>query len=176
MAMAHKLPNGDWEQVTPNRGSKLSSKRGYYGVGIFHAKTEFNIGTLMRSAQCFGANFVFTVGRRYSRQASDTMDASSQIPCYHYRDMDDMKSHLPLGCRIVGVELAEGAREVGQYVHPNQCVYLLGAEDHGIPSRELSICHDVVVIPGTSRCLNVASAGSIVIFDRHRYFSTRRPT
>lgn len=42
---------------------------------MFHAKKEVNLGTLMRSAFNFGAAYVFTVGRRYSEQASDTVRA-----------------------------------------------------------------------------------------------------
>jgi len=147
--------------------------RGYFGIGVFHAKKEVNIGTLMRSAYCFGASFVFTVGRRYRPQAGDTVGCIRSVPCYHYDNMDSLVNHVPIGCRIVGVELAEGARELGRYAHLDRCVYLLGAEDHGIPAKELALCHEIIVIPGTSQCLNVAAAGSIVMFDRQRHFSTR---
>ena len=43
-------------------------------------------------------------------------------------------------------------------------VYLLGAEDHGIP-EEFMQGHQKVFID-TSLCLNVAVAGSIIIYDR----------
>lgn len=56
------------------------NNRGYFGVGIYHTKTEQNVGTLMRSAQCFGAAFVFTIGKRYHRQSSDTMNAMNALP------------------------------------------------------------------------------------------------
>ena len=32
------------------------NKRGYFGIGIFHGKTETNIGTLWRSAAILGAD------------------------------------------------------------------------------------------------------------------------
>lgn len=147
--------------------------RGYFGIGIYHAKKEVNVGTLMRSAFCFGASFVFTIGRRYRPQASDTVSTISTVPCYHYDNFDQFKSHQPLGCRIVGVEIADKARPVGEYCHPDQAVYLLGAEDYGIPPRDMARCHDVVVIPDTSHCLNVSVAGSIVMYDRGRHFRTR---
>lgn len=147
--------------------------KGYFGIGVYHSKHEVNIGTLMRSATCFGASFVFTIGRRYQPRSSDTTGTIHNLPCYNYLTIDDLLDHLPLGCRIVGVELAEGAREVGRYSHPHRAIYLLGAEDHGIPPRELARCHDVIVIPGASRCLNVASAGSIVMFDRINDFRSR---
>lgn len=151
----------------------MSTQRGYFGIGIYHGKTEANIGTLMRSAQCFGASFIYTIGKRYHRQASDTMNAMNALPCYNYRTLSELLDNNPIGCRLIGVELAEGAREVGQYSHPQRAIYLLGAEDHGIPPKELARCHEIIQVPDTSRCLNVSVAGSIVMFDRINHFRTR---
>lgn len=144
-------------------------KRGYFGIGIYHTKTEHNIGTLLRSAHCFGASFVFTVGRRYRRQASDTTNASAHMPLYHFDDMDSLQNNLPIGCQLVGVELTDSAKPLNAFDHPQSCAYLLGAEDHGLPPAVLERCHDVLVIPGLSFCLNVSVAGSIVLYDRMQY-------
>jgi hypothetical protein len=38
----------------------MGAVRGYFGIGIYHGKTEENIGTLWRSAYAYGADFVFT--------------------------------------------------------------------------------------------------------------------
>jgi tRNA C32,U32 (ribose-2'-O)-methylase TrmJ len=38
-------------------------------------------------------------------------------------------------------------------------------EDHGLKPDALEMCDDVVQLPGT-RCLNVATAGSLVLYDR----------
>lgn len=141
----------------------------YFGIGVYHPKTEVNIGTLMRSAYSFGASYVYTIGRRYRRQASDTVKCQNQIPLYHYQTLDELLKNMPVGCRLIGVELAEAARQVGQYAHPQQCVYLLGAEDYGIPPKDLRRCHEVIQIPHATHCLNVAVAGSIVLFDRKNY-------
>lgn len=43
-------------------------KKGYYGIGIYETKEETNVGTLWRSAQNFGADFIFTIGARYKTQ------------------------------------------------------------------------------------------------------------
>lgn len=146
---------------------------GYFGIGVYHSKHEVNVGTLMRSAFCFGASFVFTIGRRYQQRASDTTKTIHSVPCYHYDTIDSLLKNSPIGCRVIGVELTDGAREVGRYCHPHRAIYLLGAEDHGIPPKELVRCHEVIQIPGASQCLNVASAGSIVMFDRANYMRNR---
>lgn len=144
----------------------VTSHRGYFGIGVYHPKKEQNIGTLMRSAYCFGADFAFTLGRRYDRQASDTPDAARHLPLYHYADIDDLVKHLPQGCPLIGVELADDATPLNRFDHPERACYLLGAEDYGLSSAVLSRCADVLVIPHASPCLNVAVAGSLVLYDR----------
>jgi tRNA G18 (ribose-2'-O)-methylase SpoU len=140
--------------------------RGYFGIGIYHPKHEVNVGGLLRSAYCFGANFVYTVGRRYKDQASDTPNTPGQIPLFHFKDMEDLKEHLPRSCPLIGVELVEGAEPIQKFYYPRTSAILLGAEDHGLPPKVLEQCHKKVVIPGLRACLNVASTGTIVMYDR----------
>ena len=142
--------------------------RGFYGVGIFNGKTPANLGTLWRSAHAFGASFLFTVGRRYQRQCSDTTKAYRHVPLYNYETLDEMYAHLPLDCQLVGVELHETSESLHRFSHPQRCAYLLGAEDHGLSADAIRRCHRVIQLPGRY-CLNVSVAGSIVL--HHRFAS-----
>jgi len=139
--------------------------RGYFGIGIYHTKTEINIGTLWRSAFNFGASFIFTIGKRYKHQASDTCKSWKKIPLYHYGDYGEFKTHIPSGCRIIAIEYDDKSRDIKNFIHPEQCIYLLGAEDHGIPRSILDEVNGIVHI-NTPMCLNVAVAGSVVMYDR----------
>ena len=141
------------------------NKRGYFGIGIFHGKTETNIGTLWRSAAILGADFIFTIGRRYKQQCSDTMKAPRHIPLYNYKDYDDFFAHVPYDCPVVAVELSDNNIPLKKYVHPERCIYLLGAEDYGLPESVLNRCRETVQLIG-NYCMNVATAGSIVMYDR----------
>lgn len=143
----------------------MNNQRGYYGVGVYQPKHEVNIGTLFRSAQAFGADFLFTIGRRYRQQASDTTKVLRHMPVYNYLTVDDMYEHLPIGCEVVCVELTDEATPLNEFQHPTRCVYLLGAEDHGLPPR-LTMKHKTVIIPYATACLNVATAGTVVMYDR----------
>lgn len=139
--------------------------RGYYGIGIYHGKKEVNVGTLYRSAYCFGASFVFTIGRRYQRQASDTVDATQHIPLYEFATYEQMFNHIPSGSRVVAIE--QGGHEVNGRCHPRKAIYLLGAEDHGLPEPIIQQCDEVWSIPTIEpNSLNVATAGSIIMYDR----------
>jgi len=140
------------------------TRRGYYGIGVYHPKHEVNVGTLWRSAQGLGATFVFTVGRRYGkRQASDTHKTRDHVPLFHFADMDDLIAHLPHGCPLVGVE--HGGLDLARFSHPCRAAYLLGAEDHGLPRAALDRCHARVQIE-SEFSFNVAVAGSLVAYDR----------
>jgi tRNA G18 (ribose-2'-O)-methylase SpoU len=139
--------------------------RGYFGIGIEHVKSEVNVGTLFRSAMILGADFAFTIGRRYPKQSSDTLKSWRHVPFIEYADFDDFYSHLPLECRLVGVEIVPEAKPLAQFTHPERAVYLLGAEDHGLSKRALAKAHFKVVLPG-AYCLNVSTAGAIVMYDR----------
>lgn len=139
--------------------------RGFFGIGIYHPKNKINIGTLWRSAHIFGAAMLFTIGHRYKKQASDTMDSRRHVPMHEYSDFEDFKSHLPYDCRIVAVEITDKADDIRTFKHPQRCVYMLGAEDSGIPQAVLEKSHLIVRLPG-EYCLNVSTAGAIVMYDR----------
>lgn len=141
-------------------------KNGYFGIGIFHGQSEENIGTLWRSALILGADFIFTVGRRYAKQRSDTPKTPRHIPLFHFDTWDDFLKHIPYDCPVCAVELDERSVSLPEYKHPERCIYLLGAEDHGIPQDVLHRCRDIIQIPGKI-CYNVAVAGSIVMYDRY---------
>jgi tRNA G18 (ribose-2'-O)-methylase SpoU len=139
--------------------------RGYYGIGIQNVKTAENIGTLWRSAFIFGASFIFTIGNRYKRQASDTVQAWRQIPLYNYQSFDEFYKSLPYDCQLIGIELADKSIPIAEFKHPNRCIYLLGAEDSGLSNEAMDRCHELIILPG-AYCLNVSVAGSIVLYDR----------
>lgn len=139
--------------------------RGYFGIGIENGKTEENLGTLWRSAHLLGAAFIFTVGRRYNYQASDTPKAWKHLPMYHHQDFEGFYEAMPKDCRLMGIEIDHRSTPICRAVHPERCIYLLGAEDHGLSKRALEKCHGMLVLPG-DYSMNVAVAGSIVMYDR----------
>lgn len=141
------------------------TQRGFYGIGVVGVKTAVNVGTLWRSAGNMGAAFIFTCGRRYPRQASDTIKAWRHVPMFEHADIEALFDNIPHSCVPVAVEQTDRSRGLPAYTHPERAIYVLGAEDTGVPASVLRRCRDVVEIPSL-RCLNVAVAGSIVMYDR----------
>lgn len=142
--------------------------RGYFGIGIYHTKTETNIGTLWRSALLYNADFIFTIAKRYKKQASDTLKTPKHIPLFHFKDFDDFNNHRPMESRLIAIENCEKSQNLKEYEHVDQSIYILGSEDNGLPREILYKCNDIIQIDTPQEWpLNVAVAGSIVLFDRY---------
>lgn len=139
--------------------------KGYFGIGCMNMKTSFNYGSLFRTAQVFGADFIFLIGCRFKAQASDTMKSWRHMPAFSYKDFQDFNEHRPHDCRLIGIELIKTATPIIDFKHPKQACYLLGAEDSGLTKEAIDHCQEIIYLPG-ERSLNVAVAGSIVLFDR----------
>jgi tRNA G18 (ribose-2'-O)-methylase SpoU len=87
------------------------------------------------------------------------------MPYFHYDTFDEFFDNLPKGARLVGVELTDEAVELESFHHPRRCVYLLGAEDHGLSKQAIEKSHFLVKFK-SRLSLNVSVAGSIVMYDR----------
>jgi tRNA G18 (ribose-2'-O)-methylase SpoU len=146
----------------------------FFGIGIMNNVHEANIGTLWRSAYVMGASFIFTVDKKYKQQSGDVIVAWSKIPLYHYPTIHELKANLPYATRLIGVEMTEKAVPIGEYTHPSMGVYLLGSEKDGLSTEVLNACHELVSLPGHFS-LNVAVAGSILMYDRISKLKTVLP-
>lgn len=145
--------------------SRPTTTRGYFAIGVERISKQVNIGNLMRSAHAFGASFVFTIGAEYRKSDAfgDTSKATAHLPLYAWSTLEEMR--LPKGCKLVGVELLEDAIDLPSFHHPLQAAYVLGPERGTLSAELLERCHHVVKIP-SSFCVNVATAGAIVMYDR----------
>jgi tRNA G18 (ribose-2'-O)-methylase SpoU len=141
--------------------------RGYFAIGAERISKSLNVGNLMRSAHGFGASFTFTVGAVYQAReaAADTSKGTQHLPHYSWSRIEDMV--LPQGCKLVGIELIEGAVDLPSFRHPLRAAYVLGPERGMLSPEMLARCDYTVKIP-TTFCINVAMAGAIVMYDRVR--------
>jgi len=140
-------------------------QRGYFGIGAEGISKPLNLGNLIRSAHGFGAGFVFTVDpdRRIGAPSSDTSRTPLHVPYFSWASVAEMS--LPQGCSLVGVELLDDAVDLPSFRHPGRAAYVLGAERGSLSPAMLERCDLVVKIP-TAFCINVATAGAIVMYDR----------
>ena len=124
-----------------------------------------NLGNLVRIAHAFDASFFFSVAPhlKLSDANSDTSRAHGALPFYSFERPEDFR--LPLGCRLVGVEITDEAIELPSFRHPRQAAYILGAEREGLSAEIQSRCDYVVKIP-TAFSVNLGVAGALIMYDR----------
>jgi len=140
---------------------------GYFGIGIISVSKVGNAGNLIRTANAFGAQFVFMVAPDFRRDIEkfDTAKTSSAIPVFEADQFSDLT--LPKGAKLVGIELCDDAVDLPTFAHPKRAIYLLGGERLSLPPAIQSQCDYMIKIP-TKFSLNVATAGAIVMYDRMR--------
>jgi len=139
--------------------------RGYFGVGVDGISKPMNLGNLTRIANAFGASFFFSVNAhvKLADAQSDTSRAQQSMPYYQFRSIGEFR--LPVGCKLVAVEIAEDAVELPRFRHPMRAAYVFGSERLSISDDMLKRCDFVVKIP-MKFSINVGMAGAIVLYDR----------
>jgi tRNA G18 (ribose-2'-O)-methylase SpoU len=139
--------------------------RGYFAVGVDGISKPMNLGNLMRIAHAFDASFFFSINAqvKLSDAESDTSRAQGAMPVYAFQSETDFR--LPVGCRLVGVEITDDAVELPRFRHPQRAAYVFGAERMSLSTEVLKRCEFVVKIP-TKFSINVGMAGAIVMYDR----------
>lgn len=147
------------------RRESVRDHRGYFGIAVYRGKSNFNYGSLFRTAQIQGAAFLASIGPRYTPQASDVLKSWRHLPTFIYPDFDAFLASRPYDCPLVAVEMAPTAKMLCDFSHPERAIYLLGSEDNGLPPSVMAKCQSVVCLPG-DRSMNVACAGTAVIVDR----------
>lgn len=139
--------------------------RGFFGVAVYRSKTKANIGSLWRTADLLKADFFVTIGKRYQGEPSDTHKSWLHTPMFQFETFEDFEKAIPKDTKLVGVELSANSKDLAGYQHPERAVYLLGAEDDGLPQKILDRCDETIKLRG-ERSMNLAVAGSIVIYHR----------
>lgn len=139
--------------------------RGYFGVGVDGISKPMNLGNLTRIANAFDASFFFSVNAhvKLGDAQSDTSRAQQSMPYYKFLNIEEFR--LPVGCKLVGVEITEDAVELPRFRHPQRAAYVFGAERLSLSTGMLARCDFIVKIP-MKFSINVGMAGAIVLYDR----------
>ncbi len=140
--------------------------RGYFAIGAERMSKPRNLGAMMRTANAFGASFLFTIAAHHKLRTlngSDTSKAGNNTPLYEFDNLEELL--LPKACQLVGVELTQEAIELPSFRHPSRAAYIFGPEWGSLSDETLVLCDHVVKIP-TKFCINVSVAAALIMYDR----------
>ena len=99
------------------------------------------------------------------KTSADTTKAWRNIPAHCHDDWAAFCAAAPYNTPWVAVEM--GGVPLASFEHPERAIYLLGAEDHGLPPAIVRQCSHVVSLEAArTPSYNLAVAGSLVMYDR----------
>ena len=150
----------------PTAPSEPKPLRGYFGIGVEGISKPMNLGAILRTAHAFRASFAFAIQPALDvgeLLQSDTSIAIENMPVHVYPTLAQFT--LPMGCRLIGVEITDDAIDLPSFKHPTAAAYVLGAEQDSLSPELTERCDYVVKIP-TRFCVNVSVAAAIVMYDR----------
>ena len=148
--------------------SNLNEKRVSLEIAIENVDHDFNVGTIVRSANNFNVQAVHIIGKRkYNRRGAMCTDKYLTINYWSEvkEFMDDQKK------RHRDVVAIENNTERAQPIHDKKFVQettlIFGSEGNGVSCELLEMADDVRYIEslGSTRSLNVGVAAGVAIYE-----------
>lgn len=132
-------------------------------LSLWHVADPGNLGTILRSADAFGASVALSPGcadPTGPKAVRASAGAVFRVPIAGFGE--------PEGKRIALV--SEGGRPLAELDPGVPVTYVLGAEREGLPDDVVAGCDESATIPLTpgTESLNVAIAGAIALYEHRR--------
>ncbi len=143
----------------------LDRSRHPFQVAIENWQHDMNIGSIVRSANAFGAEVVHIIGRRRWNKRGAMVTDRYQTVLQHpdvATFVEWIREHdLP----IVAVDNVPGSVRIETYRLPERCVLLFGQEGPGLSPEALAAADVTVEISqfGSTRSINASAAAAIVM-------------
>jgi tRNA G18 (ribose-2'-O)-methylase SpoU len=143
----------------------LDTRRHTFHVAIENWQHDFNIGSVVRTANAFLAAEVHIVGlRRWNRRGAMVTDRYQHVR--HHPDVDALAGWAAAdGLPLIGVDNLPGAVPLETYPLPRACVLLFGQEGPGLSAAAHERCSAVLSIAqfGSTRSINAGAASAIAM-------------
>jgi TrmH family RNA methyltransferase len=132
-------------------------------LALWRVADPGNVGTLLRSADAFGAGIALSAGcadPTSPKALRASMGAIFRVPTASFDE--------PAGTRVALV--AHGGVPLSELDVAGDVVFVLGAEREGLPPEIVAACDLQASIPhtGGAESLNVAMAGAVALYERSR--------
>jgi tRNA G18 (ribose-2'-O)-methylase SpoU len=143
----------------------LDRRRHPFHVAVENWQHDFNIGSVVRTANAFLAAAVHVVGRRrWNRRGAMVTDRYQHV--VHHPTVDDLVSWAHReGLPVFGVDNLPGAVPLETFELPERCVLLFGQEGPGLSDAARDRADAVLSIAqfGSTRSINAGAAAAIAM-------------
>ncbi|MGC9668761.1 TrmH family RNA methyltransferase [Planosporangium sp. 12N6] len=171
--------------LPPDRLDRIPARDDLLVVVFDRPTTPGNIGTLIRSADAFGASGVVVSGHAADPYDPKAVRASTgslfAVPVVRTAAHHEVVAWVAalrgrgLAVQVVGTD-EHGDVEVGDHDLRGPTLVAVGNETHGLSTAWRQACDRMVRIPmtGAASSLNAASAGTVVLYEAARQRSRAR--
>ncbi len=144
-------------------------------IALENLQDPGNVGTIIRTAEAFGADGVFLIGHCvdvYSPKVlRSTMGTVFRLPLYFFNTpAEACKPLLQQGFEVFGALLGNTAQSLTEIRFPEKCVCLIGNEGNGLSEAAVDVCSRQVKIDmcGAAESLNAAIAASVILWEMQK--------
>jgi len=165
------------QRWSPLHGS--SPRAGLCWVVLEEVRSEGNFGSLIRTSEAIGGAGFILVGPRIDpfdpavvRSSMGALFRQTFIRTNSPSLRNWLRRHR---CRVIGAS-PDGSAEIHRFDYPRPTILVLGEERQGLSPFLRDLCSDLVRIPmvGAADSLNLAVAGSLLLYEVFRARSVRR--
>ncbi|MBC7590161.1 MAG: RNA methyltransferase [Salinibacterium sp.] len=143
----------------------LDEHRHEFHVAIENWQHDMNIGSIVRSANAFGAHTVHIIGRRrWNKRGAMVTDRYQHV--LHHPDVAAFVSWMrEAGIPIVAIDNVPGSVIIETFDMPRSCVLLFGQEGPGLSPEAIEAADAVVEISqfGSTRSMNASAAAAVTM-------------
>ena len=144
----------------------LDTRRAPLHVAIQNWEHDFNIGSVVRTANAFNVAGVHILGRRrWNRRGAMVTDRYLHV--HHHATVADFGAWLAeRGIVPVGVDNLPGSVPLETAALPQECCLVFGSEGPGLTDEVVELCTQLVAITqhGSTRSLNAGAAAAIAMY------------
>ncbi|MDR1355488.1 MAG: TrmH family RNA methyltransferase [Propionibacteriaceae bacterium] len=135
-------------------------------VAIQNWEHDFNIGSIVRTANAFGVAGVHIVGRhRWNRRGAMVTDRYLEV--HHHVDEAALATWVTAaGLALIGVDNLPGSVPLEITKLPERCCLVFGSEGAGLTDAMVTTCEQLVAITqyGSTRSINAGAAAAIAMY------------
>lgn len=145
--------------------SDMQSRAFAFHVAIENFQHDFNIGSIVRSANAFNATAVHIIGKKHWNKRG-AMATDKYLDVFQYAGVEEFVERAEeLGLEIIGIDNTPGSVWLHEATLPKNCVLVFGQEGPGLSDEMKAHCQKIVAIQqfGSTRSINVGAAAAIVM-------------
>jgi len=147
--------------------AELDHTRRPFHVAIENWDHDFNIGSVVRTANAFNVSAVHVVGRRkWNRRGAMVTDRYLHV--VHHPDVESLAAWASReDLAMVGIDVVPGALPIETTPIPERCVLLFGQEGPGLSPEAQAASEPILAISqsGSTRSINAGAAAAIAMYE-----------